>query len=202
MSAAGHREALEEGDEAPPSGERLVRTFTLREDLYRAFVGRAAELECSVEWLLTEAMKRVLEERMHDPRATKDPTRVPAGRAAPPARREAPAPPPLALPRKHRPAPAEASIVLRVATADGERRVMALHGAVIGRNARDADVVLQDVSVSRRHAMLEHTADGWCISDLGSTNGVYVNGARMVHAVLRPGDTIVIGSFPMKVVEA
>jgi diguanylate cyclase (GGDEF)-like protein len=65
---------------------------------------------------------------------------------------------------------------------------------VIGR-AREARVRLDAVGVSRRHARIVRRPDGtFTIEDLGSTNGVYVNGERVEIADLTPGDQLQIGS--------
>jgi Protein of unknown function (DUF3662)/FHA domain len=64
--------------------------------------------------------------------------------------------------------------------------------AVIGRGA-EADVVVDDAGVSRRHAEL-HLKDGKArVVDLGSTNGTYVNGERISVAELSDGATITVG---------
>jgi Protein of unknown function (DUF3662)/FHA domain len=75
---------------------------------------------------------------------------------------------------------------------EGKRTLVSGGHAVIGRS-RDCDVVLQDPNVSRRHAELRREGDGWEIADLGSTNGVKVNGRRVDRARLRPGDRISLG---------
>jgi Protein of unknown function (DUF3662)/Inner membrane component of T3SS, cytoplasmic domain len=69
-----------------------------------------------------------------------------------------------------------------------------LGGGVIGRS-RDCDIVLDDTGISRRHAELRPSADGWTVADLGSTNGVRVNG-RDIHGAqsLRAGDRLELGS--------
>jgi FHA domain-containing protein len=56
------------------------------------------------------------------------------------------------------------------------------------------DVVVEADGVSRAHAVLERFGDTWCVRDLGSRNGTFVNGVRVVgeHA-LRPGDEILLG---------
>jgi ABC-type multidrug transport system ATPase subunit len=62
----------------------------------------------------------------------------------------------------------------------------------IGRDP-GCDVVLDDLLVSRRHAVLERTADGWRIVDRDSWNGTYVNGRRVVEAAVTEHDVIGIG---------
>lgn len=67
-------------------------------------------------------------------------------------------------------------------------------GGTIGRS-RACDVVLDDAGASRRHAEIRPYADGWTLEDLGSTNGVRVNGRPIDGAQpLRPGDRVEIGS--------
>jgi hypothetical protein len=63
----------------------------------------------------------------------------------------------------------------------------------IGRN-RDCDLVLTDITVSRVHARLDRTPDGWLLTDLRSTNGTRVNGWRLRGGVpVRPGDLVSFG---------
>jgi predicted component of type VI protein secretion system len=76
----------------------------------------------------------------------------------------------------------------------GRRLLVPSGGGTIGRS-RDCDVVLDDAGISRRHAEIRPGPDGWTVADLGSTNGVRVNGAevRGVQA-LAPGDRVELGS--------
>jgi hypothetical protein len=74
----------------------------------------------------------------------------------------------------------------------GRRNVLSGNRVVLGRS-READIVLQDPNVSRRHAELRRDEEGWQIVDLGSTNGIKVNGRRVDHHPLSPGDQITIG---------
>ncbi|MBM4085066.1 MAG: FHA domain-containing protein [Planctomycetes bacterium] len=64
--------------------------------------------------------------------------------------------------------------------------------AVIGR-ADGCDVRLPDAKASRHHAEILWGADGYVIRDLGSRNGVFVNGQRVQESSLRPGDEVEIG---------
>lgn len=65
--------------------------------------------------------------------------------------------------------------------------------AVIGRERSQADVVLRDPNVSRRHAQLTFDGRDWRITDLNSTNGTLVNDVDVSDCVLRDGDLITVG---------
>lgn len=76
----------------------------------------------------------------------------------------------------------------------GRTVIIGSAGAVIGRS-RDCDVVLDDPNVSRRHAEVRPSGGSWILVDLGSTNGVAVNGRRIPGPQsLKPGDTLELGS--------
>ncbi len=75
---------------------------------------------------------------------------------------------------------------------EGRRNVLSGDRVVIGRS-RECDVVVSDPNVSRRHAELRRDENGWHAVDLGSTNGVKVNGRRVDQVVLRDGDRITVG---------
>ena len=65
----------------------------------------------------------------------------------------------------------------------------------IGRDA-SCDLAIADMTVSRRHAQLERTGDGWLITDLESTNGTRVNGWRVRGKVpVRAGDVVSFGNL-------
>ncbi len=76
----------------------------------------------------------------------------------------------------------------------GRRLLLPPAGAEVGRS-RDCDIVLDDSSISRRHAELRPKGSSWTIEDLDSTNGVRVNGVA-VHGLqkLHTGDRIEMGS--------
>jgi len=68
-----------------------------------------------------------------------------------------------------------------------------------GRSA-ESDIFLEDVTVSRRHAVFAVDGEGLTVTDLGSTNGTYVNGRRHETAALAPGDEVMLGKFHLVVV--
>jgi hypothetical protein len=83
---------------------------------------------------------------------------------------------------------------------DGKRTVLAGERTTIGRS-RECDVVIDDPNVSRKHAEVRKTIEGWMVVDLGSTNGVKVNGRRVREAVLSPGDEITMGLAQLEFAE-
>ncbi|MBE0009899.1 MULTISPECIES: FHA domain-containing protein [unclassified Arthrobacter] len=59
----------------------------------------------------------------------------------------------------------------------------------------NADIFLDDVTVSRKHAQFERVEGGFTVSDTRSLNGTYVNNDRVDNVVLRNGNEIQIGKF-------
>ena len=70
----------------------------------------------------------------------------------------------------------------------------------IGR-APDADLFLDDVTVSREHAIIEREPDGFYLRDLESLNGTYVNRARVTRHRLADGDEVQVGKFKLTFLE-
>lgn len=197
---------------------RRPRIFHCRDDLYTAFERRAHALECSVDWLLGEAMKRLLADAaLEVARPSQAPARVPAAAAPPPLpppraslpplMRGAPLVPPPAPPRSRRAtgsfvgekAALTEAIALRLG---GERAVVDRDRFVLGRSSREAHFALRDGGVSRQHAIVERTPSGWVIVDMASTNGIHLNGVRVTRAAIRAGDVVEIGPFTITVERA
>ncbi|MCC7536835.1 MAG: FHA domain-containing protein, partial [Deltaproteobacteria bacterium] len=73
---------------------------------------------------------------------------------------------------------------------------------VIGRSAQ-CQLAVDDPLVSRRHVLVRVRGEAAEVEDLGSRNGVYLNGVRLVGiAPLRPGDRITLGSQELMLVRA
>jgi hypothetical protein len=80
---------------------------------------------------------------------------------------------------------------------DGQRVLLGDATITIGR-AADAAVRMTDTSVSRQHAEVRRSGDGWTIVDLGSTNGTRVNGVPVTDRRLQDGDTITVGDASLR----
>ena len=123
------------------------------------------------------------------------PTSAPARTAAPvqaPSSSQAPPPaPPPASPA----APPLASLLLRSGQLKGERLPIKVPVVNIGRGDFN-DVIIADPSVSTMHAKLQRRDAIWILTDLGSTNGTYIDGERLTgEAPLSPGATIKFGDI-------
>lgn len=80
----------------------------------------------------------------------------------------------------------------------GERITLDEGRNLIGRLA-DCKVIITDGNTSRHHAVIQRAGSGFVVSDLGSTNGTFVNGDRlMADHRLADGDTITVGTVALR----
>ena len=91
----------------------------------------------------------------------------------------------------------DATLVIRSGGGrSGETFPIASERMRIGRSP-DAEIFLDDVTVSRNHALLVRRRDGMHIDDLGSLNGTYVNRRRIESHKLVDGDELQIGKYKL-----
>jgi pSer/pThr/pTyr-binding forkhead associated (FHA) protein len=76
----------------------------------------------------------------------------------------------------------------------GEHFALERDETTIGRTP-DCDIFLDDVTVSRRHAVVARAETGFAIEDLGSLNGTFLNRRRIERAPLENGDEVQIGKY-------
>jgi adenylate cyclase len=90
-----------------------------------------------------------------------------------------------------------------VSSAEGTINAVALRGITMLGRTPGSDIVLRDAKVSRRHAVIHKQRDGTLtLVDLGSVNGTYLNGRRLVlPARLHVGDTVRMGGTTLSVVD-
>jgi len=72
-------------------------------------------------------------------------------------------------------------------------------GNTVAGRGSDAAIFLPDVTVSREHVRFSVDSNGLSMSDLGSTNGTYVNGERLLAGTLKEGDELMIGKYHLRV---
>jgi pSer/pThr/pTyr-binding forkhead associated (FHA) protein len=78
----------------------------------------------------------------------------------------------------------------RLVSLNGHPDILLEGGALVVGRSRWCDVRIASVRVSRRHCCLALGGDEVLVSDLGSTNGTWINGRRVVRGALRPGDEL------------
>jgi pSer/pThr/pTyr-binding forkhead associated (FHA) protein len=87
-----------------------------------------------------------------------------------------------------------ALLIVRRGADAGSRFLLDTESTTVGRS-QDADILLDDISVSRRHAVFNRTSSGVVVKDVGSLNGTYVNRQMVDEKLLQPGDEVQIGKF-------
>ena len=97
---------------------------------------------------------------------------------------------------------ATATLVIRQGPKKGSRIALESEGAdvTIGRHP-ESSVFLDDVTVSRRHAVVEAVEAEFLVRDVGSLNGTYVNQERVEEQVLQNGDEVQVGKFKLVFVD-
>ena len=86
--------------------------------------------------------------------------------------------------------------VVRQGPKRGSRIALDDDEVTIGRHP-ESDIFLDDVTVSRRHAVVRRVGASHHVEDAGSLNGTYVNQSRVEHAALTDRDEVQIGKFKL-----
>ncbi|MGH3357306.1 MAG: FHA domain-containing protein [Nocardioidaceae bacterium] len=87
-----------------------------------------------------------------------------------------------------------ALLVVQRGPSAGSRFLLDTDQVYAGRHP-DSDIFLDDVTVSRRHAVFARVSGGFTVTDVGSLNGTYVNRDRIDEVLLSGGDEVQIGKY-------
>ncbi len=91
------------------------------------------------------------------------------------------------------------SLVFVAGPIAGRRYALEAGEYVIGRRS-DCQIFVPDMRVSRQHARILSKGDSWCLEDLGSNNGTYINGTRLIETLpIRANDEIAIADNRIRV---
>jgi len=193
---------------------KTVRAFQCRDYLFEIFDRMSSELECSVDYLINEAMREYARSREQTVAAV-DAQEIVGSAMAGAASMGAPsiearpapmlsrqpteqprvtAPPPLP---GRRPSDAVSRRVL-VLQFNGQTFPVEKDEFIIGRGARSADLAIRDGNISRRHAAVVFHDGVYFMKDLGSTNGIEFAGQRVESKRIEEGDVYRICDYELR----
>jgi pSer/pThr/pTyr-binding forkhead associated (FHA) protein len=90
--------------------------------------------------------------------------------------------------------PGQGILVVRSGDRVGEQFVLSKATTTIGRHP-ESDIILDDITVSRRHVQIDHAHGSYTVTDAGSLNGTYINQQRVDSAQLYQGDELQVGKY-------
>lgn len=198
--------------------KKSVRQFQCRDYLWDIFEQMGGELECSVDYLMNEAMRQYARSRSQAKggasggaararRPTGANIQAPAAPTAPSGPKAAPSAPPVPSPPSAAPPPLPSAPSVPAATGgmpplfvvfNGQKFPVAKEEFVIGRGSKTADLPIKDGNISRRHAAVVLQEGTFFMKDLGSTNGVEFNGERIATKKIEEGDIYQICDYELK----
>lgn len=193
---------------------KTVRAVQCRDYLFEIYERMSADLGCSVDYLINEAMREYARAReqtvagMEAEELLGSAVGGSARVAAPSAKRAAPmltpvpphhapavtVPPPLPGQRPSR-STARQTLVLKF---NGQTFPIEKDEFIIGRGARTADLAIRDGNISRRHAAVVFHDGGYFMKDLGSTNGIEYAGQRVESKRIEEGDIYHICDYELR----
>ena len=98
-------------------------------------------------------------------------------------------------------APDKAMVIVHRGANKGSRYLISEERTSIGRSP-ESEIFLDDVTVSRSHAVIERNGSAFALNDLGSLNGTYINNQSLKTSPLTSGDEIQIGKFHLIFISA
>ncbi len=193
---------------------KTMRHFYCRDALWDIFEQMANDFDCSIDYLINEAMryyaasKNYLNRQPAPARAPAAPPPRPAAQPAGPAygagagRRAVPPPPPigrrggarptfgsgLSRPGRSAVRPASQTAPVLYLIYQGQKIPIDKDQFIIGRGSRTADLAIKDGNISRKHAAIIRRNGVYYIKDLGSTNGIDYKGMRIDNKRIEEGD--------------
>ncbi len=201
--------------------KKTLRHFYCRDTLWQSFERMSEDLDRGIDDLVNEAMRLLAREKGYvaaegDGRPPSNMKNQPV-RVAPPA----PPPPPVAAPplppprattagrpavggvTQGRPPSVEHLPVDRPAgalylTFQNQKYLIDKDQFIIGRGSKSSDLPIRDGNISRKHAAVVRRNGAYFIKDLGSTNGIDFNGARVDNKRIEEGDVFSICEYQLK----
>ncbi|MCD6499260.1 MAG: FHA domain-containing protein [Deltaproteobacteria bacterium] len=196
--------------------KKTMRHFYCRDILWDTFEQMANDFDCSIDYLINEAMRYYATSKNYLTRqaaggapakpalANRPPARMPDDGGYSPARRPAGPPPPPSTrrpspgrsfgsglskrPVRHTPKPEGQSAPILYLIYNNQRVPVDKDQFIIGRGSKTSDLAIKDGNISRKHAAVIRRNGVYYIKDLGSTNGIDYKGMRIDNKRIEEGD--------------
>src|SRR5688572_1716317 len=177
--------------------KKTMRHFYCRDVLWEVFEGMANDFDCSIDYLINEAMRYYARSKNYLS-ADQGPKGGGGGRvsasmeaAQQPAVAPPPPPPPAARPG------ASGSPTLYLIY-DNRKIAVDKEQFIIGRGSKTSDLAIKDGNISRKHAAIIQRNGTYYIKDLGSTNGIDYKGMRIDNKRIDEGDIFHICDYELR----
>ncbi|WP_428261954.1 FHA domain-containing protein [Haliangium sp.] len=207
--------------------KKTMRHFYCRDVLWETFEQMANDFDCSIDYLINEAMRYYARSKNYQSSASQiqvptsgahgplTPQQVPAApygaivgkQTSSPGIRRPPPPPgsaasvPLPSPAGVGPSPspgANAQVPTLYLIYGGNRYPIVKDQFVIGRGSKTSDLAIKDGNISRKHAAVIRRNGTYYIKDLGSTNGIDYKGMRIDNKRVDEGDVFHICDYELR----
>jgi hypothetical protein len=202
--------------------KKTMRHFYCRDVLWETFEQMANDFDCSIDYLINEAMRYYARSKNYQSPSTSSP-QVPAQSAAAapekrPSSARPPAPPPppsraqpMAAPRaaaaraplappvpRPQPEAAPSSAPPLFLLFNNQRIAIDKEQFIIGRGSKTSDLPIKDGNISRKHAAVIRRNGMYYIKDLGSTNGIDYKGMRIDNKRIDEGDVFHLCDYELR----
>jgi hypothetical protein len=188
--------------------KKTMRHFYCRDVLWETFEQMANDFDCSIDYLINEAMRYYARSKNYQSSISPPGQRHAAQVTnAPPMRKPPPTNPPPPVPSMRQPAASSPAPVPHGAPAGGgilflvfnnQRYPIDKDQFIIGRGSKTSDLPIKDGNISRKHAAVIRRNGTFYIKDLGSTNGIDYRGMRIDNKRIDEGDIFHICDYQLR----
>ncbi len=186
--------------------KKTMRHFYCRDVLWETFEQMANDFDCSIDYLINEAMRYYARSKNYQSSiSAPSPRSAPQATNAPPMRKPPPTQPPPPVPQMRQPGPASSpppvspgggGVLFLVF--NNQRYPIDKDQFIIGRGSKTSDLPIKDGNISRKHAAVIRRNGTFYIKDLGSTNGIDYRGMRIDNKRIDEGDIFHICDYQLR----
>lgn len=189
--------------------KKTMRHFYCRDVLWETFEQMANDFDCSIDYLINEAMRYYARSKNYQSSiSAPSPRQAPQATNAPPLRKPPPTQPPPPVPQMRQPGPTSSPAPapgpspvgggILFLVFNNQRYPIDKDQFIIGRGSKTSDLPIKDGNISRKHAAVIRRNGTFYIKDLGSTNGIDYRGMRIDNKRIDEGDIFHICDYQLR----